>query len=566
MMKSVLLSLVFLNVMLDPARCARAGEASAIAAPSIPAAYESALDALDIAVGKLGGPMTRNSRMGEWAGRLQRNSREQPDPAFWKSLPRTLTEAEGQSPEWVAFFEKAKAAKAAYEDWEKSRTAADASARDLIKAELLRVWNAPVGEAKLDELERMISEYMTHFPIPPQIAYNAPTAWTKEGLTRDLRALRQLIDAEISGDAEAVWNAHRALVSSEVRFQISDVKTRERVERYWRPLIEKLDAERAEFAKAVVADEPAEKIKDIMERIRQSEAKTLGFRGNSVKGQWIHRCFAFFVAGESKRAFQALRELLSVMDSSCPDMPEAVKDKLRKLERPLAETVEKAEAESLQALAKDLAGVKSAVELSELAIKASQTIAKRTSYETSSIQDSMHEFAAQAYRLAGHWTAGTLPASETSSRGSVAALMWAAPVEVLRQRIYLDVLSKRKGFEELSQDDYKAIPLGDSLARLSVAAGVAGEWKRALEILDVLRGLEPGAQNGAEARQAISSFLKGQQQEASGDVELAVASYRAVVATIADGIPVKEASARLTELRKKKPDAFKVLPPSYQQR
>lgn len=566
-MKFVLLSLVSLNfLMVRPSCYAGTGEEQSISAPSNSPAYESAVDSLVTALGKLGGIIPRNSRMADWAGRLQRNIREQADPGFWKSLPRTLTEAEAQSPEWVAFFEKAKAAKAAFEDWEKAKTAAETRARDLIKAEFLRVWNAPVGEGKVDGLERMISEYMTHFSIPVETAYAAPNAWTKDGLMRDLRSLRKLIDAEVSGDTDAVWNAHRDLMSSEVRFKISDVQTRERVERYWRPLIEKLEAERAEFTKAVVSDEPVEKLKDIMERIRQLEAKTVGFRGSSAKGQWIHHSYGFFIASDPTRAYQFLKELLRVMGTNFPDMPEAVKDKLRKLERPLAETVEKAEAEFLQALAKDLAGVKSPSELSQLAIKATQTIANRPAYENSPMKDSINEFAAQAYRLAGHWTAGTLPPSETSSRGSMAALLWAAPVEALRQRIYLDVLSKRKGFEALSQEEYKAIPLGDALARLSAAAGTAGEWKRALEILNVSRGLETVTQTGADARHAISSFLIGQQQEEANDVELAVASYRTVVATIADGIPVKEAAARLTELRKKKPEAFKALPPSYPQR
>jgi hypothetical protein len=243
-----------------------------------------------------------------------------------------------------------------------------------------------------------------------------------------------------------------------------------------------------------------------------------------------------------------------------------VKDKLRKLEQPIAEKRRKAQAAFRQSLVQDLMSVKSAAELSELANKAEQSIARNPAYEFPAEKDPINDLIPQLYKLAGHWGAGTLPPSENPSRGPVSALIWAASIESVRQRIYQEVLARREGFRELGQDEFRALPLRDALAKLSANAGSGGNWKRAMEILEILKSLEPETQNGYIAHNAISSYLRGLQQEGAGDIEMAVESYRVVVATLSDGIPLKEASARLADLRKKKPEAFKPQQARFPQR
>jgi len=137
----------------------------------------------------------------------------------------------------------------------------------------------------------------------------------------------------------------------------------------------------------------------------------------------------------------------------------------------------------------------------------------------------------------------------------------------LREQVERDILSRTLKAPELLQSPLESQPLAPAIDALLARLTAAGDWRRALQIMESqtnLEGNRGAAPHRLEAALAVRSYLAGQNFELAELWTDAAAAYKVVLATALDGTPVKEAADRLKALAREHPaevKAARTLPP-----
>jgi len=135
----------------------------------------------------------------------------------------------------------------------------------------------------------------------------------------------------------------------------------------------------------------------------------------------------------------------------------------------------------------------------------------------------------------------------------------------LRGRAERDILSRTLKAPELVQPPLDGQPLSKAIDDLVGNLTAAGEWRRALQIMEGQSTLEQN--RGRPPRRfetilAIRSYLAGQNYELAELWTDAAAAYKMVLSVALDGAPVSEAADRLKILAKEHPEEVKAARPS----
>jgi hypothetical protein len=135
----------------------------------------------------------------------------------------------------------------------------------------------------------------------------------------------------------------------------------------------------------------------------------------------------------------------------------------------------------------------------------------------------------------------------------------------LRERGERDILSRTLKAPELLQAPLESLPLAKAIDDLLGKLTAAGEWRRALQIMESQAALEQSRgvpPRKMEVMMAVRSYLAGQNFELADLWTDAAAAYKAVLAAALDGAPTQEAADRLKALAKEHPEEVKAARPS----
>jgi hypothetical protein len=123
-------------------------------------------------------------------------------------------------------------------------------------------------------------------------------------------------------------------------------------------------------------------------------------------------------------------------------------------------------------------------------------------------------------------------------------------VRALRERALREASAKRLNLPQLKQAPLDAVPVMEALDQLARTAAEKSDWKQSYAILQNM----PATAAHTERLQAIRSFLVAQNFETGGQFREAAESYLAVLRTVGDFTPVKEAGERLKRLQSEHPE------------
>lgn len=533
-------------------------------------AFESAITSLDREIEKILPIKDRQrtafiSRLQEYlSGRKSTEQSESP----WHGLPQqmpTLSIEETNNPQTVAVYDKMAAAIKARDAMKAAVVKAEQEMVATIRKEFGNAIRAGMSESDLGGLTKLVTSYETRFSRQRNGGYSSEIDSLNPSLCqRDIEVLRSLIAAEKTQNPEEMVEYYSSCsdMLSRYRLRRSDLEARRAtIVKPWRDDLAKA---RAVFTAAVIAGEPAKSLIEKHSSITSLTSKISRIATNENRFgsdlRWEKSAIdiqAQIDLGKHSAAAAAIRGFLqsSRTISSGPDgTPIEVFAKMEETEKAISRKLAEEDEELAKGIEARIRKVAKPEELAPIVADLSK-MSPSSSYDSSSSRSGYVELGRELSRMAG----GT---SATISAASQAYLArWTKVLEELRERFRRRALSQDGAFKELAEERFAQLSLPEAIRKLRLELGASGQWRRAFDLVVRTEDIAaPDAAKRSDETAAVKQYLVGLQYEEAEQYEWAVSAYQTVISAIGESIPLKEAGARLKELKAKHPEAFQASP------